>query len=119
MLSRDKTDGRNSQIVGLLDIGTSKVACIIAALDPPETTKANPPHLDVLRKAHRRNHRVQREDEVDDENLSDHHGKGTRALRRPLLWTALAPFQLVVNLPSGFCDQEQSATSRIRSRLFS
>ncbi len=36
MLSRDKTDGRNSQIVGLLDIGTSKVACIIAALDPPE-----------------------------------------------------------------------------------
>jgi cell division protein FtsA len=38
MLSRDKTDGRNSQIVGLLDIGTSKVACIIAALDPPERT---------------------------------------------------------------------------------
>ncbi len=36
MLSRDKTDGRNSQVVGLLDIGTSKVACIIAALDPPE-----------------------------------------------------------------------------------
>ncbi len=36
MLSRDKTDGRNSQIVGLLDIGTSKVACIIAALDAPE-----------------------------------------------------------------------------------
>jgi cell division protein FtsA len=38
MLNRDKTDGRNSQIVGLLDIGTSKVACIIAALDPPERT---------------------------------------------------------------------------------
>jgi cell division protein FtsA len=38
MLSRDKTDGRNSQIVGLLDIGTSKVACIIAALDPPQRT---------------------------------------------------------------------------------
>jgi cell division protein FtsA len=38
MLSRDNTDGRNSQIVGLLDIGTSKVACIIAALDPPERT---------------------------------------------------------------------------------
>jgi cell division protein FtsA len=36
MLSRDKTDGKNSQIVGLLDIGTSKVACIIAALDAPE-----------------------------------------------------------------------------------
>lgn len=36
MLSRDKSDGRNSQIVGLLDIGTSKVACIIAALDAPE-----------------------------------------------------------------------------------
>ena len=26
MLSRDKTDGKNSQVVGLLDIGTSKVA---------------------------------------------------------------------------------------------
>jgi cell division protein FtsA len=38
MLNRDKTDGRNSQIVGLLDIGTSKVACIIAALDAPERT---------------------------------------------------------------------------------
>jgi cell division protein FtsA len=36
MLSRDRTDGRSSEIVGLLDIGTSKVACIIAALDPPE-----------------------------------------------------------------------------------
>jgi cell division protein FtsA len=36
MLSRDTTDGKNSEIVGLLDIGTSKVACIIAALDSPE-----------------------------------------------------------------------------------
>ena len=36
MFSRDRTDGRSSEIVGLLDIGTSKVACIIAALDPPE-----------------------------------------------------------------------------------
>jgi cell division protein FtsA len=36
MLSRDRTDARNAEIVGLLDIGTSKVVCIIAALDPPE-----------------------------------------------------------------------------------
>ena len=36
MLSRDKVDARNAEIVGLLDIGTSKVACIIAALDAPE-----------------------------------------------------------------------------------
>ncbi len=36
MLSRDRTDSKNAEIVGLLDIGTSKVACIIAALDPPE-----------------------------------------------------------------------------------
>ncbi|MEI9900119.1 MAG: cell division protein FtsA [Hyphomicrobium sp.] len=36
MLSRDRTDARSSEVVGLLDIGTSKVACIIAALDPPE-----------------------------------------------------------------------------------
>ena len=37
MLSRDR-DRRQKRrkIVGLLDIGTSKVACIIAALDPPE-----------------------------------------------------------------------------------
>lgn len=41
MLSRDKTDGKNSQIVGLLDIGTSKVACLIAALDPPERPGEN------------------------------------------------------------------------------
>ncbi|MFA5900677.1 MAG: cell division protein FtsA [Hyphomicrobium sp.] len=36
MLSRDKADAKNTEIVGLLDIGTSKVACIIAALDAPE-----------------------------------------------------------------------------------
>lgn len=36
MLSRDRTDAKNSEIVGLLDIGTSKVVCIIAALDAPE-----------------------------------------------------------------------------------
>ncbi len=34
MLSRDKTDAKNTEIVGLLDIGTSKVACLIAALEP-------------------------------------------------------------------------------------
>ena len=34
MLSRDRTDGRDSEIVGLLDIGTSKIACLIAALEP-------------------------------------------------------------------------------------
>lgn len=37
MLSRDRTVNKNSEIVGLLDIGTSKVACIIAALEGPET----------------------------------------------------------------------------------
>jgi len=36
MLNRDRTDARNAEIVGLLDIGTSKVACIIAALEAPE-----------------------------------------------------------------------------------
>ena len=35
MLSRDRTDTRNSEIVGLLDIGTTKVVCVIAALDAP------------------------------------------------------------------------------------
>lgn len=34
MLSRDRTDAKNTEIVGLLDIGTSKVACLIAALEP-------------------------------------------------------------------------------------
>jgi len=36
MLSREKTASRDAEIVGLLDIGTSKVACIIAALEPAE-----------------------------------------------------------------------------------
>ena len=36
MLSRDRTDAKHTEIVGLLDIGTSKVTCIIAALEPPE-----------------------------------------------------------------------------------
>ena len=36
MLSRDRTVSKNSEIVGLLDIGTSKVACIIAALEGAE-----------------------------------------------------------------------------------
>ncbi len=34
MLSRDRTEGRHTEIVGLLDIGTSKIACLIAALEP-------------------------------------------------------------------------------------
>lgn len=34
MLSHDRTDGRNAEIVCLLDIGTSKIACLIAALEP-------------------------------------------------------------------------------------
>jgi cell division protein FtsA len=34
MLNRDRTEGRYTEIVGLLDIGTSKIACIIAALEP-------------------------------------------------------------------------------------
>jgi cell division protein FtsA len=36
MLSRDRIEGRHTEVVGLLDIGTSKVACIIAALEPSE-----------------------------------------------------------------------------------
>ncbi len=36
MLSRDRTEGRHTEIVGLLDIGTSKIACLIAALEPAE-----------------------------------------------------------------------------------
>lgn len=34
MLSRDRVDGRATEIVGLLDIGTSKIACLIAAIEP-------------------------------------------------------------------------------------
>jgi cell division protein FtsA len=34
-MSREKTPARGAEIVGLLDIGTSKIACIIAAIDPP------------------------------------------------------------------------------------
>ncbi len=36
MRSRDKSDGKYTEIVGLLDIGTSKIACLIAALEPAE-----------------------------------------------------------------------------------
>jgi cell division protein FtsA len=36
MLSRDRIEGRYTEIVGLLDIGTSKIACLIAALEPGE-----------------------------------------------------------------------------------
>ena len=36
MLSRERPEGRNAAIVGLLDIGTSKIACLIAALEPAE-----------------------------------------------------------------------------------
>ncbi len=36
MLSRDRTEGRGTEIVGLLDIGTSKIVCLIAAFEPPE-----------------------------------------------------------------------------------
>lgn len=35
MLNRDRIDPKHSEIVGLLDIGTSKVVCVIAALEPP------------------------------------------------------------------------------------
>ena len=34
MLSRERPEGKNAAIVGLLDIGTSKIACLIAALEP-------------------------------------------------------------------------------------
>lgn len=37
-MSRDRTPGRGAEIVGLLDIGTSKIACIIAAIEPPART---------------------------------------------------------------------------------
>jgi cell division protein FtsA len=36
MLSRDRTEARYTEIVGLLDIGSSKIACLIAALEPGE-----------------------------------------------------------------------------------
>jgi cell division protein FtsA len=36
MSSRDRTEARHTEIVGLLDIGTSKIACLIAALEPGE-----------------------------------------------------------------------------------
>ena len=36
MLSRERPEVRNGTIVGLLDIGTSKIACLIAALEPGE-----------------------------------------------------------------------------------
>ena len=34
MLSRERAEGKRTEIVGLLDIGTSKIACLIAALGP-------------------------------------------------------------------------------------
>jgi cell division protein FtsA len=34
MLSRERTDLKGAEIVGLLDIGTSKTACLIAAIEP-------------------------------------------------------------------------------------
>lgn len=55
MLSRDRTESRNSQIVGLLDIGTSKVVCIIASLDPPENV-GEPRRIRVLGFGHLRSH---------------------------------------------------------------
>jgi cell division protein FtsA len=36
MPSRDRNEGRYTEVVGLLDIGTSKIACLIAALEPGE-----------------------------------------------------------------------------------
>lgn len=36
MLTRERTEGKHAAIVGLLDIGTSKIACLIAALAPSE-----------------------------------------------------------------------------------
>ena len=42
MLSRERPEGRNAAIVGLLDIGTSKIACLIAALEPAEGHGSGP-----------------------------------------------------------------------------
>jgi cell division protein FtsA len=42
MLSRERPEGRNAAIVGLLDIGTSKIACLIAALEPAEGQRSGP-----------------------------------------------------------------------------
>ena len=42
MLSRERPEGRNAAIVGLLDIGTSKIACLIAALEPAEGQRSRP-----------------------------------------------------------------------------
>jgi cell division protein FtsA len=53
MLSRDRTEARNTEIVGLLDIGTSKVACVIAALDAPERP-GEPRRVRVLGLGHHR-----------------------------------------------------------------
>ena len=53
MLSRDRTDAENTEIVGLLDIGTSKVACLIAALDAPERP-GEPRRVRVLGLGHQR-----------------------------------------------------------------
>ncbi len=36
MLTRDRTEGRDTEIVGLLDIGTSKIACLIATIEPAQ-----------------------------------------------------------------------------------
>ncbi len=35
MLSRGRTDRRGTEIIGLLDVGTSKVTCLVAAIEPP------------------------------------------------------------------------------------
>jgi cell division protein FtsA len=36
MLNGERVQGRHTGVVGLLDVGTSKIACLIAALEPPE-----------------------------------------------------------------------------------
>ena len=53
MLSRERPEGRRAAIVGLLDIGTSKIACLIAALEPGEAQRPGA-HAKVLGVGHMR-----------------------------------------------------------------
>lgn len=61
----------------------------------------------VLRQANGRDHRVDAEDKVEDDNLRYHDGKGASRLAALLL--IFFSFEFAVQFRGGLCDQEESA----------
>lgn len=59
MQAREWSNGRGTRIVGVLDIGTSKIACLIAAVDAaPAAGEAGLPRLRIAGVGHQRSHGV-------------------------------------------------------------